>query len=63
MSKIQPKESKEMTEVKEQVEVHTKIFLGMAAGIVGIAILMVEIAFCFILGQEAVVWLWNALGN
>lgn len=53
------RESKEMSEVKDA----TKIFLAIAAGIVGIAILMVEIAFCFILGQEAVIWLWNALGN
>lgn len=59
MSKIQLKESKEMSEVKE----HTKIFLGIAAGIVGIAVLMVLMAACFILGKAAVVWLWNALGN
>jgi len=53
------RESKEMSEVKE----HTKIFLGIAAGIVGIAVLMVLMAACFILGKAAVVWLWNALGN
>ena len=59
MSKIQLKESKEMSAVKE----HMMIFLGIAAGTVGIAILLVLMAFCFILGQAAVVWLWKALGN
>lgn len=61
------RESKEMSEVKEQ----TKIFLGkvlslyclIAAGIVGVAVLMVLMAACFMLGKAAVVWLWNALGN
>ena len=59
MSKIQLKESKEMSEVKE----HTKIFLGIAAGIVGIAVLMVLMAACFMLGHAAINWLWKALGN
>lgn len=53
------KEPKERSAVKE----HTMIFLGMAAGIVGIAILMVLMAFCFMLGHAAINWLWKALGN
>lgn len=59
MSKIQLKEPKEMSAVKE----HTMIFLGIAAGIVGAAILIVLMAFCFILGTTAITWLWKALGN
>ena len=53
------REPKERSAVKE----HTMIFLGMAGGIVGIAILMVLMAFCFMLGQAAITWLWKALGN
>ena len=53
------REPKERSAVKE----HTMIFLGMAAGIVGIAILMVLMAFCFMLGHAAINWLWKALGN
>ena len=53
------KEPKERSEVKE----HMMIFLGMAGGIVGIAILMVLMAFCFMLGQATITWLWKAMGN
>lgn len=59
MSKIQLKGSKEMSAVKE----HTMIFLGIAGGIVGIAILLVLMVSCVMLGYEFCDWLWKALGN
>lgn len=53
------KESKEPSVAKEAVE----IFLGIAAGIVGIAFLMVLGVSCIMVGQTVVTWLWKALGN